>query len=141
MPVLTAEQAMEVTMDHDALRAAGSLLGTGAIVVMDDRQCMVRAALIISRFFRHESCGQCTQCREGTGWLHKLLMSLEAGTASMSDLDTIDEVTGFMEAHTICALADAAAWGTGYFLRRFKAEFEAHVSHGGCPLDGTSFEV
>ena len=101
----------------------------------------VRAALVIARFFRHESCGQCTQCREGTGWLHKLMVSLEAGTATPSDLDVIDEVTRFMDGHTICALSDAAAWGSGWFLRRFRQEFADHVTHGGCPLSGTSFEV
>ncbi len=141
MPVLTAEMAMDVTMDHDTLQKAGTLLGTGAIVVMDDHACVVRAAILIAKFFRHESCGQCTQCREGTGWLHKLVKSVEAGTATMQDLDTIDEVTNFMEGHTICALSDAAAWGTGWFLRRFRSEFEAHVHQGGCPLDGVSFEV
>ncbi len=140
-PVLTAEQAMQVTMDHEALIAAGSMLGTGGIVVLDERQCMVRAALVIARFFRHESCGQCTQCREGTGWLHKLLLSLEAGTGTRADLETIDEVTRFMDGHTICALSDAAAWGTGWFLRRFRQEFEDHVTHAGCPLAGSSFEV
>jgi NADH-quinone oxidoreductase subunit F len=141
MPVLTAEQAMKVNMDHEALREAGTLLGTGAIIVMDERQCMVRAALVIARFFRHESCGQCTQCREGTGWLHKLFVALENGKAKMSDLETIDEITRFMEGRTICALSDAAAWGAGFFLRRFRPEFEAHVSHGGCPLAATSFQV
>jgi NADH-quinone oxidoreductase subunit F len=141
MPVLTAEQAMKVNMDNEALREAGTLLGTGAIIVMDERQCMVRAALVIARFFRHESCGQCTQCREGTGWLHKLFVALENGKAKMSDLETIDEITRFMEGRTICALSDAAAWGAGFFLRRFRPEFEAHVSHGGCPLAATSFQV
>ncbi len=141
MPVLTAEMAMEVDMDHDTLQKAGTLLGTGAIIVMDDSACLVRAATVIARFFRHESCGQCTQCREGTGWLHKLMKSVEAGTATMQDLDTIDEVTSFMEGHTICALSDAAAWGTGWFLRRFRSEFEAHIEHGGCPLEGASFEI
>jgi NADH-quinone oxidoreductase subunit F len=102
---------------------------------------MVRAALVIARFFRHESCGQCTQCREGTGWLHKLLVSVEKGTARPSDLDTIDEVTKYMEARTICALSDAAAWGSGWFLRRFRPEFEAHLERRGCPLEGVSFEV
>jgi NADH-quinone oxidoreductase subunit F len=140
-PVLTAEQAMQVTMDHHALGLAGSMLGTGGIVVLDERHCMVRAALVIARFFRHESCGQCTQCREGTGWLHKLMVSLEAGTATPPDLEVIDEVTRFMDGHTICALSDAAAWGSGWFLRRFRQEFEDHVTHGGCPLAGTSFEV
>ena len=141
MPVLTAEQAMQVNMDHEALIAAGSMLGTGGVVVLDERQCMVRAALVIARFFRHESCGQCTQCREGTGWLHKLMVSLEAGTGTPSDLEAIGEVARFMDGHTICALADAAAWGSGWFLRRFQQEFEDHVTHRGCPLAGTSFEV
>jgi len=141
MPVLTAETAMQVMMDHDNLQKNGTLLGTGAIVVMDDTACMVRAALVIARFFRHESCGQCTQCREGTGWLHKLLVQVERGTARPSDLDTIDEVTKYMDGRTICALSDAAAWGTGWFVRRFRPEFEAHIAQGGCPLAGTSFEV
>jgi NADH-quinone oxidoreductase subunit F len=141
MPVLTAETAMQVRMDHDDLQKNGTLLGTGAIVVLDDTACMVRAALVIARFFRHESCGQCTQCREGTGWLHKLLVSVERGTAHMSDLDTIDEVTKYMDGRTICALSDAAAWGTGWFARRFRPEFEAHIERGGCPLEGVSFEV
>ncbi len=141
MPVLTAETAMQVNMDHDSLQKHGSLLGTGAVIVMDDTTCMVRAALVIARFFRHESCGQCTQCREGTGWIHKLLASVERGTARMRDLDTIDQVAKTMEGHTICALSDAAAWGTGWFLRRFRPEFEAHIERQGCPLAGVSFEV
>ncbi|MEW6272436.1 MAG: NADH-quinone oxidoreductase subunit NuoF [Thermodesulfobacteriota bacterium] len=141
MPVLTAEAAMQVTMDHDNLQKNGTLLGTGAVIVMDDTVCMVRAALTIARFFRHESCGQCTQCREGTGWLHKLFVLIERGQATKRELDTIDEVCKFMEAHTICALSDAAAWGAGYFVRRFRPEFEAHIEQQGCPLDGVSFEV
>jgi NADH-quinone oxidoreductase subunit F len=108
---------------------------------MDDTVCLVRAALVIARFFRHESCGQCTQCREGTGWLHKLMQGIERGTGTLRDLDVIEDVTKYMEAHTICALSDAAAWGTGYFVRRFRPEFEAHIEHKGCPLAGTSFEV
>jgi len=141
MPVLTAETAMQVNMDHDSLQKNGSLLGTGAIMVMDDTTCTVRAAQVIAKFFRHESCGQCTQCREGTGWLHKLLMSVERGTAERRDLETIDEVTRYMEGQTICALSDAAAWAAGYFLRRFRAEFEAHIEQKKCPLEGISFEV
>ncbi len=141
MPVLTAEQAMTVTMDHDALQAAGSLLGTGAVVVIDDRQCVVRAAAVIAKFYRVESCGQCTQCREGTGWLHKLLLQVESGHASATQLQAIEDVTRFMEGHTICGLSDAAAWASGWFLRRFRADFEAHLDGQGCPHDGTSFEI
>ncbi|HEY8516379.1 MAG TPA: NADH-quinone oxidoreductase subunit NuoF [Candidatus Binatia bacterium] len=141
MPVLTAEMAMQVNMDHDSLQKAGSLLGTGAVIVMDDTCCLVRAAIAISRFFRHESCGQCTQCREGTGWLHKLFLLIESGKATKRELDTIEDVCKYMEAHTICALSDAAAWGAGYFVRRFRPEFEAHIEQQGCPLEGISFEV
>ena len=141
MPVLTAEQAMAVTMDHDALQAVGSLLGTGAIIVLDDQQCVVRAAAVIAKFYRVESCGQCTQCREGTGWLHKLLLKVESGAGSGTDLEAIEDVARFMEGHTICGLSDAAAWASGWFLRRFRGEFEAHLAGRGCPHHATSFEI
>lgn len=141
MPVLTADQIKGLPMDHDSLQKAGSLLGTGAVIVMDDRQCMVRAALVIARFFRHESCGQCTQCREGTGWLYKLFSKIENGQGTLEDIDTVDEVANYMEGHTICGLADAASWGAGWFVRRFRDEFVAHVELKGCPFAETSFEV
>jgi NADH-quinone oxidoreductase subunit F len=139
MPVLSAEQ-VDVAMDHDSLKQAGTLLGTGGIVVMDETACMVRAALVIARFFRHETCGQCTQCREGTAWLYKLLQRVEAGEGSLGDLLTIESVGGYMEGQTICALSDAAAWAATGFLRRFRPEFEAHVHGRGCPLP-ESFEA
>jgi NADH-quinone oxidoreductase subunit F len=139
MPVLAAEQ-VDVHMDHDSLKQAGTLLGTGGIVVMDETACMVRAAIVIARFFRHETCGQCTQCREGTAWLYKLLRRVESGQGSMADLDTIDQIGGYMEGQTICALSDAAAWAATGFLRRFRPEFEAHVREGRCPLP-ESFEA
>jgi NADH-quinone oxidoreductase subunit F len=138
MPVLSAAQA-DVAMDHDSLKQVGSLLGTGGIVVMDETACMVRAAIVIARFFRHETCGQCTQCREGTAWLYKLLRRIEAGEGSLDDLKTIDSVGGYMEGQTICALSDAAAWAATGFLRRFRSEFEAHVHERRCPLP-ESFE-
>ena len=133
MPVLSAEQ-IDVRMDHDSLKQAGTLLGTGGIIVMDETACMVRAAIVIARFFRHETCGQCTQCREGTAWLYKLLRRIESGQGSNADLETIDQIGGYMEGQTICALSDAAAWAATGFLRRFRPEFEAHVSGGRCPL-------
>ncbi len=139
MPVLSAEQ-VDVRMDHDSLRQAGSLLGTGAIVVMDETACMVRAALVIARFYRHESCGQCTQCREGSAWLYKILRRIESGGGTGADLKQIETVCGYMEGQTICAFSDAAAWAAGGFLRRFRAEFEEHVTRGRCPLP-ESFEV
>jgi len=139
MPVLTAD-SLDVRMDHDSLQKAGTLLGTGGIVVMDDSVCVVRAALVIGRFFSHETCGQCTQCREGTAFLYKLTKRVERGEATMDDLQTIERVCGFMEGQTICALSDAAAWAAGWFLRRFRSDFERHVHDGRCPFPD-SFEV
>jgi NADH-quinone oxidoreductase subunit F len=139
MPVLTTDK-ISVRMDHDSLQKAGTLLGTGGIVVMDDSVCTVRAAAVIARFFRHETCGQCTQCREGTAFLYKLLSRIDHGDGTMDDLKTIESVCGFMEGQTICALSDAAAWAAGNFLRRFRPEFEQHVREGRCPLPD-SFEI
>jgi NADH-quinone oxidoreductase subunit F len=139
MPVLTAEQ-IGVRMDHDSLQKAGTLLGTGGIVVLDDSACMVRAATVIARFFRHETCGQCTQCREGTAFIYKLLKRIDHGDGRPEDLDTIASVAGFMEGQTICALSDAAAWAAGGFLKRFRADFERHVNEHRCPWP-ESFEI
>ncbi len=138
MPVLTADK-IGVNMDHDSLQKAGTLLGTGGIVVMDDTTCPVRAAIVIARFFRHETCGQCTQCREGTAFLYKLLKRIERGDGALEDLATIDSVCGFMEGGTICALSDAAAWAAGNFARRFRPDFERHINEKGCPFH-ESFE-
>ena len=139
MPVLTADK-IGVHMDHDSLQKAGTLLGTGGIVVMDDSTCPVRAATVIARFFRHETCGQCTQCREGTAFLYKLLKRIERGAGTMDDLQTIQSVCGFMEGQTICALSDAAAWAAGNFARRFGEDFERHVVEQRCPFPD-SFEI
>jgi NADH-quinone oxidoreductase subunit F len=139
MPVLTPE-SLDVRMDHDSLQKAGTLLGTGGVVVMDDSVCVVRAAIVISRFFSHETCGQCTQCREGTAFLYKLLKRIERGEGTAGDLETIERVCGFMEGQTICALSDAAAWAAGWFLRRFRDDFERHVREERCPFSH-SFEI
>ena len=139
MPVLAAEK-IGVHMDHDSLQKAGTLLGTGGIVVIDDSACPVRVAAVIARFFRHETCGQCTQCREGTAFLYKLLKRIDRGDASLDDLKTIESVCGFMEGQTICALSDAAAWAAGNFLRRFRDDFERHVREQRCPFQD-SFEI
>ena len=139
MPVLTAD-SIGVRMDHDSLQKAGTLLGTGGVVVMDDTTCPVRAATVIARFFRHETCGQCTQCREGTAFIYKLLKRIDQGDGHPEDLDTIASVCGFMEGQTICALSDAAAWAAGNFLKRFRADFERHVQERRCPFPD-SFEI
>jgi len=139
MPVLNADK-IGVHMDHDSLQKAGTLLGTGGVVVMDDSVCPVRAAAVIARFFRHETCGQCTQCREGTAFIYKLLKRLDYGDGSVDDINTIESIAGFMEGQTICALSDAAAWAAGNFVRRFRPDFERHVSERRCPFPD-SFEI
>jgi NADH-quinone oxidoreductase subunit F len=95
---------------------------------------------VIARFFGHESCGQCTQCREGTSFLYRLLKRIDRGDGRVQDLDTIERICGFMEGQTICALSDAAAWASGWFLRRFRADFERHLDGKGCPFPD-SFEI
>ena len=133
MPVLKPDK-LDVQMGHETLKAAGSLLGTAGVIVMDDRSCMVRASLVIARFFEHESCGQCTQCREGTGWIYKTLKRIESGAGTAQDLDNIARCASFMEGQTICAFADAAAWAAKGFLTQFRPDFEAHVEQHRCPF-------
>lgn len=133
-PVLTPDE-IDVRMDFDSMREIGAFLGTAGIIVMDEDTCMVRALEIIDRFYHHESCGQCSPCREGTGWLHKLLVRLEEGTARAEDIDLIDRICTNMTGNTVCVLADAAAMPTQSFLTKFRDEFVAHVRHAGCPLD------
>ncbi|MGD0075702.1 MAG: NADH-quinone oxidoreductase subunit NuoF [Candidatus Binataceae bacterium] len=136
MPVLKPDK-IDAQMGHETLKAVGSLLGTGGVIVMDDRSCMVRAALVIARFFEHESCGQCTQCREGTGWIYKTLKRIEGGTGTAQDLDNIARCASFMEGQTICAFADAAAWAAKGFLTQFRPDFEAHVDQHRCPFSAS----
>jgi NADH-quinone oxidoreductase subunit F len=139
MPVLRGDQ-IDVAMDHESLRAAGTLIGTGGVIVMDDRTCMVRAALVVARFFEHESCGQCTQCREGTGWTYRTLRRIENGGGVPQDLQTLADTFDFMDGKCICALADGASWAARAFLKQFRADFEAHIAERRCPFP-ESFEV
>jgi NADH-quinone oxidoreductase subunit F len=139
MPVLRGDQ-IDVAMAHDALAKAGTLLGTGGVIVMDANTCMVRAALVVSRFFEHESCGQCTQCREGTGWITKVLKRIEAGEGTTQDLGVLEDCCGFMDGKCICALADGASWAARAFLKQFRDDFERHVAERGCPFP-QSFET
>ncbi len=131
VPVLPAASIMDCTMDYDSLRKAGSAVGTGAMIVMDDTTCMVRVLERISRFYMAESCGQCTPCREGTGWLTRMLRRILSGQGKMSDLDLLVQVANQIEGHTICAFGDAAAWPVQSFLRHFRHEFAYMVEHGG----------
>jgi NADH-quinone oxidoreductase subunit F len=131
-PVLPANIMMNCDMDFDALRNAGSMLGSGAVVVMDEDTCMVRALERISRFFYSESCGQCTPCREGTGWMHRVIARIERGQGRQADLDMVVDVSRHIEGHTICAFGDAAAWPVQSFIKHFRDEFQYHIDHGCC---------
>ena len=134
VPVVPGELMMGVTMDIDALRKIGSSVGTGAMVVMDETTCMVKMLERISRFYRAESCGQCTPCREGTGWMNRLILKMLAGQGVRSDLDLLLDVANRIEGHTICALGDAAAWPVQSFLKHYRHEFEYMIDHGGRSL-------
>ena len=135
MPVLPADVIMELTMDFDALSKAGSGLGSGAVIVMDETTCMVKACTRISRFYHMESCGQCTPCREGTGWMHRVLQRIVDGNGEQKDLELLKSAAGQIEGHTICAFGEAAAWPVQGFLRQFWHEFEYYIEHGHSMVD------
>jgi len=132
-PVLTP-QHLDVGMDFESLAAAGSMGGSGGVIVMAEGTCMVKVGEVVARFFHHESCGQCTQCREGTAWLHKVLARIERGGGRREDLDLLLDVCDNMTGKTICVLSDAAALPVASYLRYFRDEFEAHVRERRCPL-------
>ena len=131
VPVMPAAAIEALNMDYDSLRDAGSALGTGAMIIMDETTCMVSALRRISRFYYQESCGQCTPCREGTGWLYRMLTRMQNGEAEAKDLDLLLDVANKIEGHTICAFGDAAAWPVQSFLKHFQHEFEYMIEHGG----------
>jgi len=135
MPVLPADVMMDITMDYDALGKAGSGLGSGAVIVMDETTCMVKACTRIARFYHMESCGQCTPCREGTGWMHRVLQRIVDGNGKAGDLELLKSAAGQIEGHTICAFGEAAAWPVQGFLRQFWNEFEYYVEHGHSIID------
>lgn len=139
MAILPAGQ-LNVPMANESLRERKAMLGAGGLIVMDETTCMVRVACIISGFFRHESCGRCTQCREGAGWLHKLVQRLERGTGTRKDIAILEDVARKMEGQAICGFADAAAWSIQGLLRHFRDDFDAHVRQRQCPFAG-SFEL
>jgi len=127
VPVVRSDVMMATNMDYDSIKEAGSMLGSGAVIVMDDMTCMVRVLRRISRFYYSESCGQCTPCREGTGWLYRMLDRLVKGQGRMEDLDKLDDVASKIEGRTICALGDAAAMPVRSFIKHFRDEFEYAV--------------
>ena len=134
VPVVRGEVMMGLNMDYDSLSKAGSMLGAGSVIVMDETTCMVRALARISHFYYEESCGQCTPCREGTGWLARVLHRIEHGHGKMEDLDLLTDMSNKIEGRTICALGDAAAMPVISFIKNFREEFEHHISHHHCML-------
>ncbi len=131
-PVVPGEIMMQLTMDYDAITKAGSMLGSGAVIVMDETVCMVRALERLSYFYHEESCGQCTPCREGTGWLYRIVHRIEHGQGRVEDLDVLLSLTDNIQGRTICALGDAAAMPVRSFVNAFRAEFEYHITHKRC---------
>ena len=132
MPVLPADIMMATNMDYDSISKAGSMLGSGAVIVMDDSRCMVKSLLRLSYFYMHESCGQCTPCREGTGWLWRMMDRIEHGHGKPSDLDLLNTISDNIQGRTICALGDAAAMPVRAMIKHFRHEFEYHIEHKTC---------
>lgn len=126
-PILPAEIMLNITMDYDAIRDAGSMLGSGAVIVLDNTTCMIHTLHRIAHFYADESCGQCTPCREGTSWMYKILDRIVHGTGTISDLDLLDSVAANICGRTICALGDAAAMPVQSFIKHFRYEFENYI--------------
>jgi NADH-quinone oxidoreductase subunit F len=128
-PVLPGAIMMDTTMDYDAIAKAGSMLGSGAVIVMDDSRCMVKSLLRLSYFYMHESCGQCTPCREGTGWLYRMVERIAKGQGSLQDIDLLNSVADNIQGRTICALGDAAAMPVRAMIKHFRDEFVARIEN------------
>jgi NADH-quinone oxidoreductase subunit F len=131
-PVVPGDVMMETNMDYDSIGKSGSMLGAGSVIVMDETTCMVKALTRLSYFYFEESCGQCTPCREGTGWLWRVVKRIEEGHGRQEDLDMLDDVANKIMGRTICALGDAAAMPVTSFIKHFREEFQYHIDHGKC---------
>ena len=129
VPVVKGEIMMKTKMDYESIANVGSMLGSGGVIIMDDTTCMVSVLHRISRFYYSESCGQCTPCREGTGWLYKILTNIIEGRGTIHDLDQLDRIASQIEGHCICALGDAAAMPVRSFLKNYWKEFEYFVDN------------
>ena len=134
MPVLRPEEIEKVNLDYESVQAAGSLLGSGGVIVMDETTCMVRAAWNLARFFAHESCGQCSPCREGCHWMEKIFHRIEHGDGEKNDLDLILNISGNIMGNTICPFGDAAAMPAAAFIKKYRDEFDAHIAEKKCTL-------
>ena len=132
MPVLPGDVMLDTDMDYDSIAKAGSMLGSGAVIFMDDTTCMVRALMRLSYFYFEESCGQCTPCREGTGWLYRMVHRIEHGEGRPEDLDLLNSVADNIAGRTICALGEAAALPVKSFIKHFRDEFDYHIEHKRC---------
>ncbi len=132
MPVMPADVIMECDLDYDSVAKAGSALGSGGVIVMDETTCMVKALMRLSRFYYAESCGQCTPCREGTGWMYRVLERIENGQGRPEDLDLLESAADQIAGKTICAFGEAAAWPVQSFIKHFRSEFEYHIEHKTC---------
>jgi NADH-quinone oxidoreductase subunit F len=137
VPVLTADE-VDTPLEHDAMMARGSMLGSGAVIVIDDRCCMVQLGLRVAQFYMHESCGKCTPCREGTRWQVQLLHKIEDGRAEHDELDLLLSVCDRILGKCLCPLGDAAAMPIASYVSKFRDEFRAHIDEGGCPFGGES---
>lgn len=135
-PVLKPEDCEKMTLDYESIAAAGSSLGSGAVMIIAEGTCMVKTLEVLAHFYHHESCGQCTPCREGTGWLLKIVKRIEAGQGKMEDIDLLTSITKHIAGHTICPLGDAACGPIDSFVVKFRNEFEEHINKGGCPYNG-----
>jgi NADH-quinone oxidoreductase subunit F len=137
VPVLTGDE-VDTPLDYDALAKAGTMFGSGAVIAIDDRACMVQLGLRVAQFYQHESCGKCTPCREGTRWMVSLLRKIEEGRADQSELDLLLSVCDRILGKCLCPLGDAAAMPVASYVDKFRDEFQAHIDRGGCPFGGES---
>jgi NADH-quinone oxidoreductase subunit F len=136
VPMMPKNLCEEAIMDYDGLREHGSGLGTGAVMVMDRSTDLVKAIARLSKFYAHESCGQCTPCREGTGWMSRMMERMVTGDMTIDEIDILHDVTKQIEGHTICALGDAAAWPIQGLIRHFRPEIERRINDRASSLSG-----
>ncbi len=137
VPVLGADE-VDTPLDFDAMAEAGTMLGSGAVIVIDDRCCMVQLGLRVAQFYMHESCGKCTPCREGTRWMVQLLRRIEEGEASQGELDVLLNACDRILGNCLCPLGDAAAMPVASYVAKFREEYQRHIDEGGCPFGGES---
>jgi NADH-quinone oxidoreductase subunit F len=137
VPVMSADE-VDTPLDFDSMAKVGTMLGSGAVIVIDDRCCMVQLGLRVAQFYMHESCGKCTPCREGTRWMVQILKKIEAGEASHGDLDLLLDVCDRILGNCLCPLGDAAAMPVASYVAKFSEEFRQHIDEGGCPFGGES---